>query len=182
MLAKAPRSSPPFQPTNFPQPMVTLSALHLLTRAPRARAPTCPLELPASGGGGGESLATDLCPGPGRCGSPTAALGMLTGSGGGRLVLLARTRRRRQRAGARLLLELWRPELELPGVSPTPPSSRTAAGARAGAASREQPAPEPAQPSLQPGSPRGAAAGEPCLRLGRVPRTRHRPSTSQAAR
>lgn len=125
--------------------------------------------------------ATDLCPGPGRCGSPTAALGMLTGSGGGRLVLLARARRR-QRAGARLQLELWRPELELPGVSPTPPSPRTAAGARAGAASGDQPAPEPAQSRLQPRSPRGAAAGEHGLRLGRVPLTRHRPSASQPAR
>lgn len=152
--------------------------MHLLTRAPRARPHLSP-GLWACGGAP-EPWATDLCPRPGRCGSPTAALGMLTGSGGGRLVLLARTRR--QRAGARLQLELWRPELELPGVSPTPPSSRTAAGARAGAASRDQPEAEPAQLSLQPRSPRGAAAGEPCLRLGRVPRTRHRPSTSQAAR
>ncbi|XP_069416323.1 syntaxin-binding protein 6 isoform X1 [Ovis canadensis] len=50
------------------------------------------------------------------------------------------------RAGSRLQLELQRPELELPGVSPpTPPSSRAAAGAGAGGASGGQPAPEQAE-------------------------------------
>ena len=55
----------------------------------------------------------------------------------------ARTQRR---AGSRLQLELQRPELELPGVSPpTPPSSRAAAGAGAGGASGGQPAPAQAE-------------------------------------
>lgn len=54
--------------------------------------------------------------------------------------------RSRRRAGSRLQLELQRPELELPGVSPpAPPSSRAAAGAGAGGASGGQPAPEQAE-------------------------------------
>lgn len=74
-----------------------------------------------------------LCPGPG---SPTAALGMLRGGRECRLAVQALALGSGQAAGARLQLELQRPELELPEFSPHP--SLPARRSRSGRGSRER--------------------------------------------
>lgn len=112
-----------------------LLPFHSLTRVPRAFPHLSPGLAPGLRPKPKPS-ATDLCPGPGRSGSPTAALGMLIGSGGGRLVSLARTRGSGLARGCS-----WSPGAgswscqEFP--RPLPPRAPLA-GARAGAASSEQ--------------------------------------------
>ncbi|XP_073923015.1 uncharacterized protein [Castor canadensis] len=143
----------------------------LIHQGPRPY-PSSARSLRSAAPGGRRPPAAALCPGPGRSARPRRHWACSeAGAGAGWLRRALTRRRRRRRADARLRRELGARSWSCREFPATPPSSRAAAGARAGAASRSEPAPGRAEPGPELRAPRGAAPGAESCRLGRVPRT-----------